>query len=145
MDRRACWCVAEVNHDLPELGFTDAGIYWPHGPVHEVDLQEDALVHKINELVAKGNPSIPHPPRSELNKWTTIQKAIGIGSWKKMAREGIVTFVLHERDNGVLLARSPQGAKDIQLVDYPSGKFFPEGTSTAEIVREILHEVCREA
>jgi hypothetical protein len=128
---------------LPELGFTEAGMYWPYGSVHVVDLQEQALVGKINQLKARGNPSIPHPPQSELNKSTTIQKAIGIRSWKKMAREGIICFVLYSRDNAVHLARSPADTDNILLVDYRNSTAFPEDTSIEEIVRAMLRQLER--
>ena len=126
---------------LPEFAFTDAGMYWPHGPVHEVDLSPDALVRKIDELIAKGHPSISHPQRSELDKSTTIQKALRVRSWKKMARQGIILFVLYRRGGHVYLARSPQGTDDVQRVDYGNAKSYPDGTSTEEIVGAILQEL----
>jgi len=126
---------------LPEMAFTDIGMYWYYGPVHMVDMEQTAIVSKICELIEKGSPDIPHPAQSELDRSTSIQKAIGIRSWKTMAKEGILIFALYKRENSIHLASTPKDSEDVQLIDYINELIFPGDTPFAALVERIFQSI----
>lgn len=126
---------------LPVIGKTEVGFFWEAGPVLTCALTVDALTESLEEIIKIGNPSMRHPTPAEFRQPTPVQKAIGIGSWKKMAQAGVIRCGIWWTKDKILVAFSPRGAKDIQETDFAHQKEFPLNTPVRAIAEFILQEV----
>jgi hypothetical protein len=133
--------ITEERAYLPLLGKTPHGLFWECGPLIETSLSAHDLAHAIARLVEAGNPDIPHPTQEEFRKWTPTQKALGTGSWRKLARQGVIACAVSWLESGIAVAFSPPDAKDIQVVDYGRQKVFPRDTDLVGICQYILAEI----
>ena len=126
---------------LPVLGKTEVGFFWEAGPLLTSELTVDALTMALEEIVKIGNPPMRHPTQDEFRRLTPVQKAIGIRSWKKMAQAGVIRCGIWWTKEKILVAFSPQNAKDVQEIDFAHQKEFPPNTPLQAIAEFILQEV----
>ena len=123
---------------FPVLGKTEVGFYWDTDRLLIADLSLEAVSKVVEEIIKIGNPQIHHPSREEFRKWTSIQKELKMGSFKKMAQEGVICCVVYWNKDSINVAFSPSNAKDIQEIDYANHKRFPIDSSIGAIVEYIL-------
>jgi hypothetical protein len=126
---------------LPVLGKTEVGFFWEAGPLLTAELNVDSLTMALEKIVESGNPLIRHPSQTEFRKTTPVQKTLDMRSWRKMAEAGVIRCGIWWLNEKVLVAFSPQDAKDIQETDFDHQREFPINTPLRVIVKYILQEI----
>ena len=125
---------------LPVLGKTEVGFFWDTEALITCAANAEDLAEALQEVARLGNPSMRHPTRSEFRKWTPVQKAIGTGSWKKMARMEVLRAQIWWTEDGISVAFSPRGARDIQETNFANQSDFAPDAPMATIAEHILRE-----
>lgn len=123
---------------FPVMGKTEVGFFWDTDRILIADLSLEAMSLVMEEIIKIGNPQIHHPSQDEFRKKTSIQKALKMSSFKKMAQAGVICCVVYWSKDSIDVAFSPSNAKDIQEIDYANQKQFFIGTSIRTIVEYIL-------
>jgi hypothetical protein len=141
-DNKPSWTANVFIHSgeayLPLLGWTDAGMYQQCGPVLTCPAELAPLASKLEELKARGNPTMRHPSREELDRPSPVENAMAIRGFKKMAREGVLAAVIYDLETSRKVAVSPPDASDVQVIDYDQAREFTQETPFEDIARYIL-------
>ena len=127
---------------LPVLGKTDVWLFYDTDELLVSELTVDGLTAALKEVIKRGNPAIRHPTQEEFRKSLPINRELGMRSYRKMAKAGVMACVLSwppDRDY-IGLAFSPADTDDVQKIDYKSQERYPPGTDLETIARRILDE-----
>ena len=126
---------------LPVIGRTEVDFYWEAGPIFTSDMTIEALSTALDEIVKVGNPPMRHPTQAEFRKATSIEKALGMRSWRRMAKAGVIRCVVSWEEGKIIVAFSPRNARDVGEIDTEHEKDFPLDTPMCTIAEYVLHEV----
>ena len=126
---------------LAVLGKTEVGFFLEIDAPIRSDLTVVSLTEALRKVVGIGNPFVRHPPQSELDRTTPIQKALGMRSWRKMAQVGVIRCAIWWTSENIVVAFSPRQTRDIQDTDFSSQRRLPPDTPLQTIAEIILTEV----
>lgn len=126
---------------FPVNGKTEVGFFWPLEPILCSTLDIDAVTETLTKIVAIGNPAMKHPTQAEFHLLTSVEKALGIRGWKKMAKVGVIRCVVWWMSDAIMVAFSPRGGRDVQEVDFANQQRLALNAPLRAIAEILLLEV----
>lgn len=113
---------------VPTTAQMEAGPYWAVAPVHSSNLTVEELAQIIEMATKTGNPIVPTPTREEFQRHRDpILEAIGLKSWKNLAKDG-ASYGIEFQDDQVTLYTSKVDNK---------GRFVHDPTKTQQLQKDV--------
>jgi hypothetical protein len=130
---------------IPTMGMMDKGLYRHIEPVAVVPLSNtDALRRAFAETIARGNPKVPIPKRSEY-PLPVLLKYAGLKSWRSFARN-TSTWAIDERNGIFKIIGYQSDPPNGWTEDKDNVETFPSGTTAEDVIDRmiaILQEAAR--
>jgi len=126
---------------IPTLAKTEWGVYMTMEPVYTVDLDDNALINSIKQLLKSGNTQVSNPSKEDLNHQPDpVLKAAKVNSWKKLSVGG-ATYTISQQPEGFTLEFYKKDEKGRFITDTSKTREFPPETNLREIVRIVLEDI----